>query len=36
VLQLTVGHVQVPLVMMVMPQLLPLPLGVATRTWLLG
>ncbi len=28
----TVGHVQVPFVMIVIPQLLPLPLGVASST----
>src|SRR3954454_13401447 len=35
-LQLTLGQFQFPFAMMVTPQLLPLPLGVATRTWLLG
>jgi len=34
--QETVGQVQVPLAMMVTPKLLPLPLGVAIMTWLLG
>ncbi|GAA2454131.1 hypothetical protein GCM10010421_53850 [Streptomyces glaucus] len=34
--QETVGHVQVPLAWMVTPQVLPLPLGRATSTWLLG
>lgn len=35
-LQLTLGQFQFPLAMMVTPQLLPLPFGVATSTWLLG
>jgi hypothetical protein len=35
-LQETVGQVQVPLVWTVTPQVLPLPFGLATRTWALG
>ncbi|CAL9649979.1 hypothetical protein SUDANB176_06591 [Streptomyces sp. enrichment culture] len=36
VLQETVGQVQLPLVWIVTPQLLPLPLGLATSVWLSG
>jgi hypothetical protein len=35
-LQETVGQVQVPLAWMVAPQLLPLPLDLATSCWALG
>lgn len=35
-LQLTPGQFQFPFAMMVTPQLLPLPLGLAISTWLLG
>ncbi|GAA1015334.1 hypothetical protein Aple_049570 [Acrocarpospora pleiomorpha] len=35
-LQETVGQVELPLRWMVTPQLLPLPLGLAVRTWALG
>lgn len=35
-LQLTLGQFRFPLVMMVTPQLLPLPFGFAISTWLLG
>src|SRR5689334_571556 len=35
-LQETVGQVWLPLCWMVTPQLLPLPLGLATRVWALG
>ncbi|GAA3180378.1 hypothetical protein GCM10010451_31910 [Streptomyces virens] len=33
VLQLTVGQFQLPLLWIVTPQVLPLPLGRATRVW---
>lgn len=36
VLQETVGQVVLPFFMTVMPQLLPEPLGVATRVWASG
>ncbi|GHE64638.1 hypothetical protein GCM10018782_43420 [Streptomyces griseoaurantiacus] len=36
VLQVTVGQVQLPLVWMVTPQLLPLPFGLAVSTCELG